>query len=84
MNSTRFVDSNKVLDNLRIAQHSLASAQVLLEDDDSFLKMVAVLAVSAGRIRETSVSLFLEKLMAARRENSIADCRLYEKLIMSY
>ncbi len=84
MNSTSFVDLEEILDSLRIAQHSLSSAQVLLEEDDSFLKLVAVLAVAAGRIRETSVSLFLQKLMEARRENAIADCRLYGKLIMSY
>lgn len=84
MNSTRFVDSRETLDSLRIAQHSLSSARVLVEEDESFLKVVAVLAVAAGRVRETSVSLFLQKLMAARRENAITDCRLYEKLIMSY
>lgn len=84
IHSTRFVDSMEIMDSLRIAQHSLSSAQVLLEEDDSFLKLVAVLVVAAGRVRETSVSLFLQKLMVARRENAIADCRLYEKLIMTY
>lgn len=84
MNSTRLIDSNNVLEDLRIAQHSLSSAQKLLGEDDSFLKTVAVLAVAAGRIRETSISLFLENLMEALRQNSVADRRLYEKLIMSY
>lgn len=78
------IDPEQGRENLRIAQHSLSAAQVVLEEDDSFLKILAVLSVTAGFIRETSISLFLEKLMTARRENDVDNCRLYEKLIMSY
>ncbi|MFT3944010.1 MAG: metal-sensing transcriptional repressor [Ancrocorticia sp.] len=84
MFSGNLIDLEKGRENLKTAQHALSGAQVVLEEDDSFLKLLAILSVAAGFIREVSVSLFLEKLMEARRAGDVAECEVYEKLIMTY
>ncbi len=65
-------------------QQSLNKAQALLEDDGSYLEMIAALAIAGRAINETSFALLLDRLAEAHVKGDHREQEACEKLLMAY